>query len=49
MTGATEEEWNSWREELYAPLTGLDPDRVTQDVIDDEMSLFHRINGQNMG
>ena len=49
MANASEEDWTTWKEVLYAPLTGLDPDRVTQDVIDDEMSLFYRINGQNMG
>ena len=49
MAHAPKEEFEAWHEELFAPPAGVDPDHVTQDVIEDEMSMFHRINVQNMG
>lgn len=46
MAGATKEEFDTWHEELFAPLEGVDPDRVTQQVVDEEMSLFMNLTRQ---
>lgn len=39
-------EFEEW---LFSPLSGVDPDRVTQDVIDDEMAAFRAFGKQAGG
>lgn len=39
-TAAKEEDRLRLHEELHSPLGGTDPDKVSQDVIDDEMAIF---------
>lgn len=44
---APEEERTRILEELHAPSRRRDPEQVSQDVVDEEMSLFFRAAGQN--
>jgi len=46
MSGATPEQFETWHEELFSPPDGIDPDQVTQQVVDEEMSLFHQFTRQ---
>lgn len=44
---AKEDERAKFNDWLWAPPTGRDPDRVSQSVVDEEMSLFNAAARQN--
>jgi hypothetical protein len=46
MAHATPEQFETWHEQLFAPPDGIDPDKVTQQVVEEEMSLFHQLTRQ---
>ncbi len=47
MAYASEEDRQKFDDYLWAPPEGQDPDRVSQDVVDEEMSLFQQARRQN--
>lgn len=47
MQGAKEEDRRSFDEYLWSPPEGRDPDKVSVDVVQEEMSLFHQAARQN--
>lgn len=49
MAMAKEEDFKAWHDELFSPLTGQDPDKVTQDVVEDEMAAFMALTRQTSG
>ena len=49
MSNAKQEDFDQWHDELFAPPEGLDPDHVTQETVDEEMSLFYQLNRQTSG
>lgn len=46
---AEEKDRDRAMQELFAPPAGVNPDSVTQDVIDEEMSLFNQLARQTSG
>jgi hypothetical protein len=46
MQYAKPEEREKFLSDLYAPPEGADPDRVTQDVVEEEMSMFRSLARQ---
>jgi hypothetical protein len=34
-------------QEIFAPMPGLDPDTVSQSIVDEEMSLFQAFTREN--
>ena len=49
VSHAEEKDRDAFTQQLFAAPTGVDPDRVTQQVIDEEMSLFHQLARQTSG
>ena len=47
LRDAPKEDAEQAMQELFAPADGVDPDQVTQDVVDEEMALFHALARQN--
>lgn len=47
LSHSTKEDAEQAMTELFAPADGVDPDKVTQDVVDEEMALFHALARQN--
>lgn len=41
------EQWDEVEAEIFAPIIGRDPDTVSVDVVDEEMSLFANFSRQN--
>jgi hypothetical protein len=44
-----EEDLREYEEWLFSPLSGADPDRVTDDVIEQEMAMFRAFSKQAGG
>lgn len=41
------EDWSMVEQEIFAPMPGLDPDTVSQSIVDEEMSLFQAFTREN--